>query len=103
MFSRRDRFELAVLGLVALGWALVVAPALHAVEHAHGHRHHHGAPSDASHHGNGSFEHQHALFVDAPTAPVLVAQWQPLARVEPRRPEAPSLASSFRPEQPQGP
>lgn len=103
MFSRRDRFELAVLGLVTLGWALVVAPALHTVEHVHGHRHHHGAPSDSSHHGDGSVEHQHALFVDPPAAPVLVAQWRPLARVEALRPEAPSLAASFRPEQPQGP
>lgn len=92
-----------MLGLVALVWALVVAPALHAVEHAHGHQHHHGAPSDGSHHGDGSLEHQHALFVDPPAAPVLVAQWHALPRVEPRCPEAPSLASSFRPEQPQGP
>jgi hypothetical protein len=103
MFSRRDRVELAVLGLVALGWALVAAPVLHTVEHAHGHRHHHGAPGDTAPHGDGSFEHQHVLFVEAPMAPVLVAQWQPLARVEPSRPEAPSLQASFRPERPQGP
>lgn len=106
MFTRRDRVELAVLGLVALGWALVLAPVLHAVEHAHGHAHHHGAPAHApppGHHADGSVEHQQALFVDPPAAPVLVATWQPLPRPQPAAPEPPTLAAHFRPEQPQGP
>ncbi|MEW6431263.1 MAG: hypothetical protein AB1730_07110 [Myxococcota bacterium] len=103
MFTRRDRFELAVLGLVALGWGLVLAPVLHAVEHAHGHAHHHGAPASQPRHGDGSVEHQQAVFLDPPAAPVLGASWRPLPRVEPARPDAPDIAPAFRPEQPQGP
>ncbi|MCC6336887.1 MAG: hypothetical protein IT380_23210 [Myxococcales bacterium] len=104
MFSRRDRVELSVLGLLALGWALVISPVLHAVEHSHGHAHSHGAPAPRpGAHGEGSVEHGKAVFQSAPAMPVLVAVWQPLERTESLAPEAPSLASSFRPEQPQGP
>ncbi|MEW5737996.1 MAG: hypothetical protein AB1938_03665 [Myxococcota bacterium] len=104
MFSRRDRVELSVLGLLVLGWALVVAPVLHAVEHSHGHAHQHGAPAQGpASHGDGSLEHGKAVFHSSPAWPVVVAVWQPLAAPEALRPEAPALVASFRPEQPQGP
>jgi len=104
MFTRRDRVELSVLGLLVLGWALVFAPVLHALAHAHGHTHQHGAPSSTPvPHGAGSVEHQRALFVDAAPAPVLLAAWQPLDVARPPEPDAPFTAARLLPEQPQGP
>ena len=101
VFTRRDRVELAVLGLWALGWALVVAPALHAVEH--GHAHHHGAPADTSQHGDGSLEHHQALLLQQPPPPAVVTSWTLLAQAEPSSPDAPHLAAQFASAQPQGP
>jgi hypothetical protein len=102
VFSRRDRVELSILGLVILGWALVVSPVLHAVEH--GHAHAHGAPSPApASHGAGSVEHAKAVFQSSPAVPVVVALWQPLVSPSRSFPDAPSVSTHFRPEQPQGP
>lgn len=105
MFSRRDRVELSVLGLLVLGWALVVAPLVHTVEHAHGHAHHHGAPAkgEPATHGVGSAEHLQAVVSGPAAMPVVVAVWQPLPRVEFASPEAPTLRPAFRRAQPQGP
>jgi hypothetical protein len=102
---RADRRELAVLGLVALGWALLVAPLLHRQEHAHGHQHHHGPSSplkQTEDHGAGTFEHQSVAFVSA--APLSFEGVVLLAQVEPSaRPLAPSVELRRRVEQSQAP
>jgi hypothetical protein len=90
VFSRADRREWAVLGLLALAWALLAAPLLHRAAHAHGHAHHHGDEVPPAQHGHGSLEHQQALFLPAPklASPVFVAVRRPLASLAvPARPE----------------
>jgi hypothetical protein len=70
VFSRRDRVELGVLGLALLGWALIVAPAVHQQTHAHSTKHSHqshSGPAKNDSHGEGSFEHQAIGFL-SPTA-----------------------------------
>src|SRR4051812_27750652 len=79
MFSRADRRELAVLGLVALSWCLLVAPVLHRETHAAGRKHSHGLPSQQRSHGEGSFEHQLAVFVAPPASPVVLGSFGALA------------------------
>lgn len=89
VFARADRREWAVLGLLALAWALLAAPLLHRVAHAHGHAHHHGEELPPSQHGQGSLEHQQATFLATPAAapPVFVAVRLPRAAVAaPARP-----------------
>lgn len=54
-----------MLGLLALGWALLVAPVLHRETHSHGTSHSHG-PSSNQKHGDGSLEHQALAFTQAP-------------------------------------
>lgn len=66
MLSKNDRREWAVLGLIALGWALLVAPLVHRETHAHGTAHSHG-PNSPLKHGDGSLEHQALAFFDAPS------------------------------------
>lgn len=58
-----------MLGLLALAWALLAAPLLHRAAHAHGHAHRHAGDAPAQPHGQGSLEHQLAVF----TAPALAA------------------------------
>jgi hypothetical protein len=102
VFDRRDRWELAFLGLVVLAWGLLVAPIVHSFEH--GHRHTHGLPSDPSRHaGEGTVEHLLAIGVEtqileAPVARVLVVRL-----VEPRSPESAAVRRWNSVEQPQGP
>jgi hypothetical protein len=102
--TRRDRRDLALLGLLVLAFGLVVAPLLHRFEHGDGHTHHHGSsPPDDSRHGEGSLEHQLASFTSPSLAvePVFfaVALEQPHAHQQ----QAPSTSARWTAEQPQGP
>jgi hypothetical protein len=94
MFSRADRREWAVLGLVALGWCLLVAPALHRETHAEGRKHSHGVPSQQQqrNHGEGSFEHQLAVFVAPASAPSVFGEFTALALLQVDAPESPFAA-----------
>ncbi len=96
MLARRDRREWAVLGLVALGWCLLIAPVLHRETHAHGTPHSHQQ-------GSGNFEHQSIAFV----APVDVVDvpgvWVAVAEVGDVAPLAVELRGQRRVEQSQAP
>lgn len=95
MFSRADRREWAVLGLVALGWCLLVAPVLHRETHAEGTKHSHGAPAPSQqqgNHGEGSFEHQLAVFVAPPAAPSVFGEFTALAMLQVEVPDSPFAA-----------
>lgn len=84
-----------MLGLVALAWCLLVAPALHGLTHAHGHAHAHAAAAN--------FEHQSLSFTAPAEPPTLVAL---VTRVELRRetpPRVPSVEALRRVEQSQAP
>lgn len=87
--QRRDRFELSLLALGLLGWALVVAPLVHASSHGHAHTHAGSLPSSSTH-GDGSFEHQRALLSSPPVTVVV-----PLVLVASRVVEAPSPRAPF--------
>lgn len=107
MFAQRDRFELGVLGLMLLAWGLLVAPALHAITHAHGHPHHHSAPTaptapDAPH-GAGSVEHLLALATPGTATPQVVWVGHAVSRREASQPRPPDLERRSRVEVPQGP
>ena len=88
---------------MALAWCLMVAPLLHRLTHAHGHQHTHNGPVQQSGHGDGSFEHQSAVFTRAPSmslvAPVLLA----MVVGEAVAPGIPELISTRRVEQSQAP
>jgi hypothetical protein len=104
MLARSDRREWAVLGLVALGWCLLVAPLLHRQTHVEGTKHTHGAPAQSErNHGEGSFEHQLAVFVAPPAAPVVFGDFTALASLELRAPRAPWIVELRRVEQAQAP
>ena len=96
MFSRADRREWAVLGLVALGWCLLVAPALHRETHAEGRKHSHGVPSQQQqqqrNHGEGSFEHQLAVFVAPASAPIVFGEFTALGLLQVDAPDSPFAA-----------
>lgn len=95
MFSRRDRVELSVLGLVLLAWGLLVAPVLHSFAHAHGHEHVHASAQNLEHHA--------VAFVDAPPQVELQAEWLLVSRERPPAPVAPQLVATRRVEQSQAP
>lgn len=104
---RRDRRELAFLGALLLGWALVLAPVVHvlvghAARHAHGHSHGPAQPDDAPH-GQGSLEHGSALVHATAAAPALFLVLVSLASVAEPSPQSPCLAVWPRVEQSQGP
>ncbi|MFO0600341.1 MAG: hypothetical protein U0228_33840 [Myxococcaceae bacterium] len=99
--TRSDRKDLAVLGLVLLGWGLLVAPLLHASTHAHGHAHSHGLPQGP--HGAGTLEHLSLACLETPALPELVPQLTIVALREPIAPAAPAVFVPRRAEQPQGP
>ncbi len=104
MLARSDRREWAVLGLVALGWCLLVAPVLHRQTHVEGTKHSHGVPAQPQRsHGEGSFEHQLAVFVALGEAPVLVAGLTAVETDELLLLEAPRLSSIRRVEMSQAP
>jgi hypothetical protein len=93
MFSRADRREWAVLGLVALGWCLLVAPVLHRETHVEGRKHSHGAPAQQEkNHGEGSFEHQLAVFVAPAAAPSVFGDFTALALLQVEAPDSPFAA-----------
>lgn len=89
MFSRRDRVELSVLGLVVLAWGLLVSPLLHSLAHAHAHGHEHGAPARSTGHGAGSLEHHAAAFLETPAHVELTSTWLLVSRSRPLEPRAP--------------
>jgi hypothetical protein len=95
VFRRADRREWAVLGLVALAWCLLVAPALHRLTHTHGHAHTHAT--------SGNFEHQNLSFTAPPAPLVMVAVVTRLEQVRDARPVAPSVEPLRRVEQSQAP
>lgn len=101
--KRVDRRELAVLGLLALAWCLVVAPVLHRLTHAHGHQHTHTTPVKQQGHGDGTFEHQSVTFTAAAAAPTLTLQLVALATQPALTPTPPDLAALRRVEQPGAP
>jgi hypothetical protein len=103
VFSRRDRVELGVLGLVVLAWGLLVAPLVHSFTHAHGHRHTHGVPSKGAHAEPGTVEHLLAVATETPPAvdPIRIGVLLTLAELQ--EPLAPSLSRWNPVEQPQGP
>ncbi len=105
MFRTSDRREWAFLGLLVLGWGLVLGPTLHrAFTHASGeeHSHHHpGAPTAP--HGEGSLEHGKAVFADAPVALTVALFVVAVSVVAVEVPLTPSLTAQYRTEQPQGP
>ncbi len=104
MLARSDRREWAVLGLVALGWCLLVAPVLHRQTHLEGTKHSHGAPAQSERsHGEGSFEHQLAVFVAPGEAPVVVARLMAIEARDFVLPEAPWVSSLRRVEMSQAP
>lgn len=95
MLARSDRREWAVLGLVALGWCLLVAPVLHRETHAHGTPH--------THQQHANFEHQSIAFV-APVDQVEVpGVWLALAAPVEAAPRAVTVRSQRRVEQSQAP
>lgn len=101
---RRDRRDLALLGLLVLAFGLVVAPLLHRFEHGDGHAHRHGSSApDDSRHGEGSLEHQLASF----TAPSLAVEpiFFAVAIAVPgaARQRSPDHNARWTAEQPQGP
>lgn len=101
-----DRRELAVLGLVVLGWGLLVSPLLHRETHAHGATHSHGAPSKQApveRHGAGSLEHGSFALAAAPALPPVVVVQLALAVTPVVAPEAPWRAPARRVEQSQAP
>lgn len=86
-------------------WGLVLAPALHALEHAaeaeHGHRH--GPAPEQRPHGQGSLEHSQLAVegaVDLTPAPLVA--WTAVTGVGPS-PARRSLQRVWSPAQPQGP
>lgn len=99
-----------MLGLVVLGWGLLVAPLLHRETHAHGATHSHGAPSKqpskqapVDQHGAGSLEHGSFALAGAPALPIAVVV-QLASTVTPAlAPEAPWRAPARRVEQSQAP
>lgn len=104
MLARSDRREWAVLGLVALGWCLLVAPFLHRQTHVEGRKHSHSVPAQPERtHGQGSFEHQLAVFTAPPAAPVVLAQLTALVSVELPARDAPLISALRRVEQSQAP
>lgn len=104
MLSQRDRREWAVLGLVALGWCLLVAPLLHRQTHVEGTQHTHGAPAQSERtHGDGSFEHQLAVFLAPPAAPALFGDLTALAALDLAVPATPWRVAPRRVEQSQAP
>ena len=103
VFHRRDHREWALLGLLALSWALLVAPVLHREAHAHGdHGHRHG-PTAPLKHGEGSLEHQLLAWVDAPAVVMPSGVWVPVVRKVERVPGAPDVGQRFSVARPQGP
>lgn len=106
--KRADRKELAVLGLVVLGWGLLVGPLLHRETHSHGVAHSHGTPAKkqtpaSDQHGVGSVEHQAVAFTSAPAAPALALVLLPLQSSQQLAPFAPSVSAQRRVEQSQAP
>ena len=95
VFRSADRREWAVLGLVALAWCLLVAPALHRLTHSHGHAHTHAT--------SGNFEHQNLSFTAPAEPPVMVALVTRLERVREARPAEPRVELLRRVEQSQAP
>lgn len=87
-----------------LAWGLLVAPALHAVTHAHGHPHHHSVPTaPATPHGTGSVEHLLALATTSAATPRVLWVGQAVHRPEASRPRPPDLERWSGVEAPQGP
>lgn len=82
MLNRTDRREWAALGLIALGWALLVAPVLHRETHAHGTQHSHGPAAPGTQHGAGSLEHQALAFLSTPAVVSPVGVFFRLGAVE---------------------
>ena len=108
MFSRKDRQELGVLGLLVLAWGLLVAPVAHAFTHAHGHAHTHGAPSKKSPAPHtapdgGGVEHLRAVATEGAVVEAPLRLASVAALTELRAPRAPALARWTSAEQPQGP
>ena len=103
MFSRRDRVELSVLGLVVLAWGLLIAPLAHSFTHAHGHRHTHGVPSKGAHAEPGSIEHLLAVATQTPRVEAPVRPGAVIALAQFALPSAPALNRWTPVEQPQGP
>lgn len=100
---RRDTFELSLLALGLLGWALVVAPLVHAVSHGHSYSHAHGSLPTSSSHGDGSFEHHRALIASPPAMPVVPLVLLAMNVREAAAPRAPFVRPHRISEQPQGP
>ncbi len=84
-----------MLGLLALGWCLLVAPLLHRFVHAHG--------VDHTHQAGGSFEHQDLHFTAPPQLPALAALVYPVVQPGLTRPTAPTLRAARPVAQPQAP
>ena len=104
MLARTDRREWAVLGLVALGWCLLVAPVLHRQTHVEGTKHSHGAPAPSERsHGEGSFEHQLAVFVAPGEAPLVLARMTAVEARKPITPDVPLVSALRRVEMSQAP
>lgn len=104
VFTRRDRFELGVLGLMLLAWGLLVAPALHALTHAHGHPHHHSVPTAPGlPHGAGSVEHLLALATTGTVTPQVFWVGHAVSPREAHPPPGPDLERPSGVEVPQGP
>lgn len=106
--KRADRRELAVLGLVVLGWGLLVSPLLHRDAHAHGVAHTHGpsgkhVPVSNEQHGADSLEHQAVAFTSAPALPDGVVALLAVKWTHDVEPGAPWVAAPRRVEQSQAP
>ena len=100
--QRRDRFELSLLALGLLGWAVVVSPLLHTVSHGHSHKHAGSLPSSTTH-GDGSFEHQRALLSSPPLIRVVQQVMVASRVVEAASPSVPFVVRHRTSELPQGP
>ena len=93
-----------MLGLAVLAWGLLVAPLSHALTHARGHVHSHGAvPVSEQSHGAGSLEHLFAVATRAPASPELMRVSTLLVLAQLERPTAPHVEAWNRVEEPQGP
>jgi hypothetical protein len=70
--AHEDRRDGGWLGLVLLGWGLLVAPLLHGFGHDADNHHH--RPAAPAQHGQGSLEHG----LVAAIAPTPQTEWRPL-------------------------
>jgi len=102
VFGRRDRIELSLLALLVLGWAFVLAPSVHQLEHEHQHSHGGATPASSSH-GAGSLEH-HQLALNSPVpTPEMLLVLIACAETEPLVPTAPDLIAHRPESSPQAP